>query len=120
MKQFNQRAFGIVVGVLAATAATAALAAGSPHHTPTLTLTHRSPATVVGRHFAPRKNVRVTVTSSATETRRVLTNAKGTFTVTFTTMVDRCSSWSVVARQPGRAPVVIHGAKPACAPMGTP
>jgi hypothetical protein len=120
MNQFKQRALAIVVGVLAVTVVTAALAAGSPHRTPTLTLTHRSPATVVGRHFAPRKHVRVTVTSSGTETRRVLTNAQGTFTVTFPTPVDRCSSWSVIARQPGQAPVVIHGAKPACAPMGTP
>lgn len=120
MRQFNQRVFAIVVGVLAVTTVTAALAAGSPHQTPTLTLTHRSPATVVGRHFAPRKHVSVTVTSSSTETRRVLTNAQGTFTATFTTLVDRCSSWSVIARQPGRAPVVIHGAKPACAPAATP
>jgi hypothetical protein len=77
--------------------------------------------TVAGRHFKPRTRVRVTLAVTGTQSRKVQTDAQGAFTTTFSTAIDRCSSWSVTASQPGRAPVVIRGgAKPQCAPAGTP
>jgi hypothetical protein len=121
MSHLKQRILAIVLGVLVAVPVAAALAAGGARHAPTLTLSSRSPVTVVGRHFTPRTLVRVTLAMAGTRSRKVQANAQGAFTTTFSTTIDRCSSWSVTASQPGRAPVVIRsGAKPLCAPAGTP
>ena len=87
---------------------------------PTLALTARSPATVVGHHFRAHRRVHVILTSGATQSRSPMVNVSGTFTAKFSTSIDRCSGYRVVATQPGRAPVVLRGAKPECAPMGTP
>jgi hypothetical protein len=74
---------------------------------------------VRGTGFKPRTRVRVTF--DGTLVRRPVTNAQGSFTATFQTVVDRCTAWSVSASQPGGATVVLRGpAKPACAPASTP
>jgi len=86
-----------------------------------LALKQRDPATVSGTGFKPRARVRVTFAGTQTFVRRPVTNSVGSFTATFPTVADRCTSWSVTASQPGRATVVLRGpAKPACAPMSTP
>jgi hypothetical protein len=110
-------AAGLAVAILVATACAAG---GATPHAPTLTLRSRSPVTVVGRHFAPRVRVRITVTAARTLSRRATPNGHGTFTARFATVIDRCSSWSVTASQRGQAPVVIRGARPQCAPASPP
>ncbi len=97
----------------------AACAAGSAPR-PTLALTARDPVTVVGHRFRAHRRVHVLVTAHATQTRSTMVNGAGTFTVKFSTAIDRCSGYRVVATQSGRAPVILRGAKPECALMGTP
>ncbi len=104
--------------VVAVPVAAACAAASAPR--PTLALTARNPVTVVGHHFRAHRRVHVLVTADATETRSTMVNGAGTFTVKFSTAIDPCSGYRVVATQPGRAPVILRGAKPECAPMGTP
>jgi hypothetical protein len=87
---------------------------------PTLTLTRRSPVTVTGRHFTPRVRLRITALAARTQSRTVRSNVQGGFTVVFSTVIDRCSGWSVRATEPGRAAIVIRGAKPLCAPLHVP
>ena len=100
---------------------TAACAAGTTaRRAASLSLIRRSPVTVVGHNFRAHRRVHLTVTAAATQTRTAMPNAAGTFTTTFSTSVDRCSGYRIVATQPGRAPVILRGAKPACIPMGTP
>ena len=110
-----------LAGALAALAVPAA-AAGRPsaHHArAVLTLESRHPVTVTGRGFAARTPVRVTFSMGGKLVRRPTANAQGGFTATFPAVIDRCSAWTVSARQPGRATVVLHGARPECAPAAT-
>ena len=113
-----RRATIITLALALATAVAAACASGSARKPrPTLTMTSRNPVIVAGRHFAPRVNVRVVVNTGATQSRNAVPNRHGAFTATFTTVIDRCTNWSVRATQPGRAPVLIRGgAKPGCPP----
>ncbi len=113
------RLVGLFVALLLLAGAVAALASGSPtaHQArPALTLTHRNPATVRGTGFKPHTRVRVALRASHTVVHRPLTSAQGTFTTTFSMVIDRCSSWSISVTQPGRLPLVLHGAKPECPP----
>ncbi len=114
------RLAGLFVALLVLAGAVAALASGAPtaaHQArPALTLTHRSPATVRGTGFKPNTHVRVVLRASHTVVHRPVTNAQGTFTTTFSMVIDRCSSWSISVTQPGRLPMVLHGAKPQCPP----
>ncbi len=83
---------------------------------PSLTVTARNPVTVRGSHFAPRSRVNVTVVAARTLSRHARSDARGRFEVTFPTVIDRCTSWSVSASQRNHARVVLRGAKPECAP----
>jgi hypothetical protein len=117
------RLAGALVALLVLLGAAAALASGaqSAHQArAALTLASRHPATVQGTGFEPRARVRVALVESVTLVRRPLTNARGVFTATFSAGIDRCSAWSITALQPGRAPVVLRGAQPECAPASTP
>ena len=110
----------VVLAAAAWIAATGlASASTSGHRAAKLALVGHDPATVRGTGFKPRARVRVTF--DGTQVRRPVTNAQGAFTATFQTVVDRCTTWSVTASQPGRATVVLRGpAKPECAPASTP
>ena len=104
---------------IAATGLASATTSTSAHRAAKLALVSHDPATVHGTGFKPRTRVRVTF--DATLVRRPVTNAQGAFTATFQTVVDRCTTWSVSASQPGRPTVVLRGpAKPECAPASTP
>jgi len=107
-------------GALAALLGVAAtLASGAPraHQArAALVLVHRIPVTVRGTGFTPHARARVTLADVQKQVRRPLTSAHGTFTVTFSAVVDRCSGWTVIATQPGRPLVVLHGPKPECPP----
>jgi hypothetical protein len=117
MVRHIRRATLIVLALALATAVAAACASGSARNPrPALTLTSRTPVIVAGRHFAPRVKVLVVVNTGATQSRNAVPNRHGAFTATFTAVIDRCTNWSVRATQPGRAPVLIRGAKPACPP----
>jgi hypothetical protein len=85
-----------------------------------LTLVRSNPVTVSGRGFRPHVRVALRVVAHTTVTRRPLANSNGRFTVTFPTVIDRCSGWSVTATQSGRSPVMLRSpAKPECAPLST-
>ena len=117
------RLAGALVALLVLLGAAAALASGaqSAHQArAALTLTSRHPATVQGTGFKPRARIRVALVEGATLVRRPVTNARGAFTTTFSAGIDRCSAWSITALQPGRAPVVLRGPQPECAPASTP
>lgn len=86
----------------------------------TLVLIRRDPATVRGTGFRSRSHVRVVLVAQRSYVRRLLTNRHGTFTATFPTPIDRCTPWMVTALQRAAAPVVVHGARPECAPASTP
>jgi hypothetical protein len=124
LRRSRFRLAGVLVALLVALGAVAALASGAPtaHQArAALVLTSRHPATVRGTGFKPKARVRVTLLEGQTQVRRPLTNSSGTFTTSFSMVIDRCSVWSITASQPGHAPVVLHGpAKPECAPAGTP
>ena len=113
------RLAGALVALLVALGAAAALASGAQNAhqaRASLTLTTRNPVTVRGTGFKPSARVRVALLDGGTTVRRPVTNARGAFTTTFSAVIDRCSAWSVTATQPGRAPVILRGAKPECAP----
>jgi hypothetical protein len=117
------RLVGAFVALLALLGAVAALASGAQNAhqaRAALTLTSHDPASLRGTGFKPHSRVRVTLLQGQKLVRRPSTNVHGTFTTTFSTAIDRCSAWSITATQPGRAPVVLHGAKPECAPASTP
>ena len=120
------RRFGPVVALLllAAVAVIAAnglaSASTSGAGTARLVLRQHDPATVRGTGFKPLTRVRVTFVGAQTIVRRPMTNALGSFTATFPMVVDRCTSWSVTATQPGRAAVRLRGPKAECAPASTP
>ncbi len=113
------RLAGAVVAllVLLGTAATLASGAQSAHQArAALTITRRNPVTIRGTGFKPHAHVRVTLVAGQEQVRRPLTGAQGTFTTTFSAVIDRCSGWTITASQPGRATVFLHGAKPECPP----
>jgi hypothetical protein len=112
-----------VIAILALAIAAAAILVGAPATAkrskppaPRLMLVRRDPATVIGRHFAPRARVHVGVASGPTLTRNPMTDRRGTFTVVFPTIVDRCSSITITASQKHHRTVVL-AAKPECPPL---
>lgn len=106
--------FALVATVIALAAVSSAAGSSSP---PRLRMIKQTPLTVRGSHFKPHSMVKVTLISAAKTTKHVTAGRYGRFTVTFSSaVVDRCTQWTVKATQPGRAPVLIHGPKPACAP----
>ncbi len=106
----------LTVAAVAILAGTSATASRTKPPAPTLTLSKRGPATVVGRHFAPRARVHVRLDTGPTLTRNPMTNRYGTFTVVFPTAVDRCSSFTITASQKHHRTVVL-AAKPECPPL---
>jgi hypothetical protein len=78
------------------------------------------PLTIAGRHFKPGSHVRVTLSWVGQTTKRVTVKRSGRFTVVFSTVVDRCTQWTVKATQPGHAPLFKRGPSPQCTPAGTP
>jgi hypothetical protein len=114
--RYMKRTAAILMGLVLATAVAASCAASAHKPSPTLTLASRNPVVVSGHHFTPRRKVHLVVTATRTQSRAVTANRQGTFTAAFATVIDRCTSWSVTATQPGHAPVVIRGAKPQCPP----
>lgn len=93
--------------------------AAAQRSSPKLKLVRTNPVTVDGSGFTPRRHVRVDLTAQRDFVRDPLASASGSFSATFPTMVDRCTSWSVVARQ-GQASVRLHNPRPECAPASTP
>ncbi len=84
---------------------------------PSLRLIRIHPVTVRGVHFHPRTRVHVRLLAARTVSRKVVTNSRGAFTIAFSSVViDRCSSFSVLASQRHGATVVLHGPKPECPP----
>jgi hypothetical protein len=113
------RLAGALAGLLVVLGVAAALASGAqPAHAAraALTITHRNPVTVRGTGFQAQTHVRVTLFVGQKQVHRPLANARGTFTTTFSAVIDRCSGFTVTASQPGRATVFLHGAKPECPP----
>lgn len=107
----------LVFGVLTLANASGAGARPVAH----LELVKGDPMTVSGRGFRPRLRVHLLLTAQGTLARRPLASRNGTFTATFPTTLDRCTSWSVTASQPGRAMVILRSpARPECAPMSPP
>lgn len=106
--------FALMATVIAIAAVSSAAGSSSP---PRLRMIKLSPLTVQGSHFKPYAHVKVTLISAARTTKRVRAGRHGRFTVTFSSaVVDRCSQWTMKAIQPGHAPVLILGPKPACPP----
>jgi hypothetical protein len=106
---------------LLGTSATVALATtGHPTVTraPRLSLVKRSPLTIKGINFPKRTRVTFTLSSARTTRRTLTTTSTGTFTVTFTSGVDRCTQWMATVTRRGAAPVRLRGPKPLCAPAG--
>jgi hypothetical protein len=113
------RLAGMVVALLALLATAATLAIGAPraHQArAALVISKRNPVTVRGTGFRPHTRVRVTLVEAQKLVRRPLASSRGTFTATFSAVLDRCSGWTVTASQPGRATVILHGARPECPP----
>jgi hypothetical protein len=109
----------LAVGVVLSTAA--ASPGRSAPSSPRLSLIRLSPATVAGHGFRHHVRVHVRLTRARTLSRSTVTSGAGAFTLTFSTVVDRCSAWSVTATAAHQAAVVLRGpAKPACAPARTP
>jgi hypothetical protein len=87
----------------------------------TLRMISMSPATFAGRGFRPHRRVTVRLMSAQTRSRRPLANRAGAFTVKFSTVLDRCSGFTVTASQPNRPTAILRAPpKPECAPAGTP
>jgi hypothetical protein len=105
----------LFVGALSFTGASAT-AHRAKRRAPSLTLAHRNPATVTGHNFQPRVRVHVRLVAGQTLSRNPVANRAGSFTVTFAAVIDRCSSWSVLASQRHHATVVLRGPKPECPP----
>ncbi len=116
-------AVGAALGlmVLGASMLSDASAAPGRRAAPILRLTRRDPVTVSGRHFQPRRRVHVRLVDGRTLIATAVATGSGGFTVSFPTVVDRCSSFSISATQEPRAHVVLHGfPKPECLPASAP
>lgn len=111
---------GLVILAVWALPGAAATAHRAHRAAPRLVLVSRAPITIAGHNFTPRARVRVRLVSARTVSRTPVASRAGAFTVTFGTVLDRCSGWSVTASQQNRTTVVLRGAKPQCAPAGTP
>jgi hypothetical protein len=106
----------VLAGAVIVTGASATADRGKPS-APSLRLIRIHPVTVAGAHFRPRNRVRVSLVAARTVSRNVTATGRGAFTVTFSSVViDRCSSFSVLASQRHGATVVLHGPKPECPP----
>jgi hypothetical protein len=119
LHQSRIRLAGAVVALAVLLGLAATLASGAPraHQArAAVVITHRNPLTLRGTGFKPHAHVRVTLIQAHKLVHRPLTNARGTFTTTFSVVIDRCSGWTLTASQPGRATVLLHGAKPECPP----
>lgn len=119
VRRSHIRLAGAFVALLVLLGAAATLAIGAPraHQArATLVMTTRNPVSVRGTGFRAHTRVRVTLFAPQKQVRRPLTNSRGTFTANFSAVIDRCSGWTVTAAQPGRATVVLHGARPECPP----
>ena len=119
MQRKRIRLAGILVVALLLAGLAASLAIGSPRARQAraaLVLTKRNPVTVRGTDFKPDSHVRVTLLEGQKLVRRPLASSRGTFTATFSAVIDRCSVWTITASQPGRATVILHAAKPQCPP----
>jgi hypothetical protein len=104
-------AVAAIVGIASATTGQA-----SRSH-PTLRMTRLNPLTVAGRGFEPHRRVIVRLLGDQTQSRRPVANRAGAFTVQFPVVVDRCSGFTVTARQQNSVAVVLRSpARPACAP----
>lgn len=113
------RSWIALAGAFAALVVPVSIAAGEQRASPAgsaLTLMSSHPVTVRGHGFAARTRVRVTLSMRGKLVRRPTADVQGRFTVAFPAVIDRCSAWTISASQPGRATVLLHGAKPACAP----
>jgi hypothetical protein len=117
------RLAGLLVALVASLGAAAALANGAQeaHQArAALALKSRNPVSVRGTGFKAHSRVTVTLFDPRKLVRRPMADRLGTFTASFPAVIDRCSAWSVTAGQPGRAPVILHGAKPMCPVGATP
>src|SRR5690349_24112473 len=99
----------MVVALLALLATAATLAIGASRALQAraaLVIARRNPVTVRGTGFRSHTPVRVTLVEAQKLVRRPLTSSRGTFTATFSAVLDRCSGWTITASQPGRATVI--------------
>jgi hypothetical protein len=105
------RVLAIVAAVLSVAAA--ASAAAQP---PTLRLVRDAPLTVAGQRFQPRERVRLVVDGRVVA--RSTTTARGSFTLSSTTALDRCLDMAVsVIGASGDRATLEKLPKPACAPQ---
>ena len=119
MQRKRIRLAGALVALFLLLGTAATLAIGAPRARQAraaLVLTRRNPVTVRGTGFKPDARVRVTLVEAHKLVRRPLASSRGTFTTTFSAVIDRCSGWTITASQPGRATVILHAAKPQCPP----
>jgi hypothetical protein len=112
-----------LVAVTALLGASAAVALAATEHSNTtprarLALVKRSPLTIKGTYFPKRTRVTFKLSSLRTTTRTLTTSSTGTFTVTITSGVDRCTQWIATVTRRGAAAVTLRGPKPLCAPAG--
>ena len=107
-------------GAVAAAAAASGTTRAAASARRSLVLIRRNPAVVRGSGFRSHRRVSVTLVAGRSYVQRPLANRFGTFTATFPTAVDRCTTWVVTAVQRDAAPVVVRGPKPECAPASTP
>lgn len=114
----------VAAAVLTLIATTTSDATSAPHaraaHARALVVVRRDPATIRGTGFRAHTRVRVTLAAARTYVRRPRADRHGVFTVTFPAVIDRCTGWTVTARQGAAAPLVVRGPKPMCAPASTP
>ena len=123
-----RRRVAVALAILSAVGVVAALIAGAPADgrsarqlKPSLTLIRSDPVTISGHRFPAGKRVQVRLVADATRLRTLKTSRTGAFTVTFSAVIDRCTSWSVTATQQHQRAVVLRSpAKPLCAPASTP
>lgn len=83
---------------------------------PRLSLLSLAPAKVSGRGFKPHQVVRVSLTANEKLVRHPVTNGSGAFTVSFPTVIDSCSGWSISASQGHRPSVTLESRLTECAP----
>jgi hypothetical protein len=91
----------VIAGVIAVAAAGGAPDVGArpAHPSPSLRLIATAPLRIHGSGFRARERVRLRLRMSGAPptTRRVRAGRHGSFTTVFTSAVDRCSAFSVIA-----------------------